>query len=144
MYITKNTDYSLRAMILLALQEEDELLSIEEISTQLSVSKAHLMKIINQLAALDFVETIRGRHGGVRLHYHPSEINIGDVFRQLEEITEIIDCSDGPCLFQGSCTLYSAFEIATQAFLETLDNYTLADLTKRRSHLKKIVFRPHR
>ena len=139
MYITKGTDYSLRALMLLALQSDEELLSIEEISQQLKVSRAHLMKIINQLAALDFVETIRGRNGGVRLHYHPSEINIGDVFRQLEEITRIVDCSDGPCLFQGSCALSVAFDKASEAFLQTLDGYTLADLVKRRGHLQRLV-----
>jgi len=126
-------------MILLALQAEDVLLSIEDISDQLNVSKAHLMKIINQLAALDFVETVRGRAGGVRLHYHPADINVGEVFRQLEEITDIVDCSDGPCLFQGSCELNAAFDKATEAFLDVLDEYTLADLVKRRNHLHKII-----
>ena len=125
--------------MLLALQKKGELLSIEEISVQLSVSKAHLMKIINQLAALEFVETVRGRYGGVRLYDKPADINIGDIFRQLEEITEIVDCSDGPCLFQGSCVLNTAFEKATEAFLQTLDAYTLADLVRKRSHLQKIV-----
>ena len=140
MYITKNTDFSLRTLMLLAIQPDGELLSIDTISSTLSLSKAHLMKIVNQLAVLDFVETVRGRHGGVRLHYALEEINIGDVFRQLEEITVLVDCHDGPCIFQGSCTLDRAFRSATEAFLKELDSYTLADLVKRKGHLQKIVF----
>ena len=82
---------------------------------------------------------VRGRSGGVRIQYDHSEINIGQVFRDLEEITNIVNCDDGPCLFQGNCKLSEAFDKASEAFLQTLDQYTLADLVKRRSHLQKIV-----
>lgn len=139
MYITKNTDYSLRTLMLLALQPPGELISIEEISGTFRISKAHLMKIVNQLSNLNLVETVRGRRGGVRLHHDHSRINIGNVFRQLEEITNIVDCDDGPCLFQGACALDKALQKATDAFLSELDQYTLADLVKRRAHLQKIV-----
>ena len=139
MYITKQTDYSLRTLMLLALQPQDELMSIGEISNALNISRAHLMKIVNQLAQLDIVETVRGRSGGVRIHYDHSEINIGQVFRDLEEITDIVNCDDGPCVFKGSCKLHDAFQKASQAFLHELDQYTLADLVKRRSQLQKII-----
>ncbi len=139
MYITKQTDYSLRTLMLLALQPPGELMSIEEISNTFEISRAHLMKVVNQLAQLDLVETVRGRTGGVRIHYDHSEINIGEVFRQLEEITELINCDDGPCLFKGNCKLDLALKKASEAFLHELDQYTLADLVKRRSHLKKII-----
>jgi len=141
MYITKQTDYSLRTLMLLALQPPEELVSIEEISNTLDISRAHLMKIVNQLAQLDLVETVRGRTGGVRIQYDHSEINIGQVFRDLEEITNIVNCDEGPCLFQGNCKLSEAFDKASEAFLHELDQYTLADLVKRRSHLQKIVLR---
>lgn len=141
MYITKNTDYSLRTLMLLALKPADELMSIEEISDTLSVSKAHLMKVVNTLATLELVETVRGRNGGVRLYQDHGEINIGYVFRQLDEVTDIVDCHGEPCLFVGSCELSKIFNSATEAFLEELDNYTLADLVKKRGRLQKIVFR---
>jgi len=141
MYITKNTDYSLRTLMLLALNPPEELMSIEEISDTLSVSKAHMMKVVNQLATLGLVETIRGRSGGVRLFHENDEINIGTVFRQLDEISNVVDCDSDPCIFNGACKLRKIFDQATQAFHEELDKYTLADLVKRRSHLQKIVFR---
>jgi len=114
MYITKQTDYSLRTLMLLALQPPEELVSIEEISNTLDISRAHLMKIVNQLAQLDLVETVRGRTGGVRIQYDHSEINIGQVFRDLEEITNIVNCDEGPCLFQGNCKLSEAFDKASE------------------------------
>ena len=125
--------------MLLALQPPGELMSIGEISNTFAISRAHLMKVVNQLAQLDLVETVRGRTGGVRIHHDQSEINIGDVFRQLEEITELVNCDDGPCLFKGNCKLDLAFQKATQAFMQELDQHTLADLVKPRSHMQKIV-----
>ncbi|MFK7855840.1 MAG: Rrf2 family transcriptional regulator [Granulosicoccus sp.] len=139
MYITKLTDYSLRTLMLLALQPKGELMSIEQISDTFNISRAHLMKVVHQLAKLDLVETVRGRSGGVRIHYDHNELNIGEVFRQLEEVTELVACSDGPCLFQSSCKLERALQKATNAFINELDQYTLADLVKQRSHLQKIV-----
>lgn len=139
MYITKQTDFSLRTLMLLALQPPGELMSIEEISSTFEISRAHLMKVVNQLAQLDLVETVRGRTGGVRIHYDHSEINVGEVFRQLEEITELVNCDEGPCLFKGNCKLDQALKKASDAFLRELDQYTLADLVKRRSHLQKII-----
>ena len=116
-------------------------MSVEEISKTLSVSKAHMMKVVNQLATLELVETIRGRSGGVRLLHNKADINIGTAFRQLDEISNVVDCESEPCLFNGTCELKKIFDQATEAFLQELDNYTLADLVKRRSHLQKIVFR---
>jgi len=139
MYITKNTDYSLRTLMLLALQEPEERISIVEISETFGISRGHLMKIVNQLANLHLVDTARGRSGGVKLDLKHSDINIGSVVRQLEEITQIVNCDDGPCLFRGTCNLERAFQKATEAFLNELDKYTLADLVKQRSHLQKIV-----
>lgn len=139
MYITKQTDYSLRTLMFLALQPREELMSIEKISKTLSISRAHLMKIVNKLSTLDYVETVRGRSGGVRIRYEYSEINIGEVFRQLEEITDIVNCDEGPCLFRGNCMLKHAFKNAELAFLGELDQFTLEDLVKRRSHMQKII-----
>ncbi len=139
MHITKNTDYSLRTLMLLALQPPGERISIEKISETFSISRGHLMKIVNQLANLHLVETTRGRSGGVRLDLEYSDINIGSVVRQLEEVTRIVNCDDGPCLFKGACNLERAFQKASDAFLHELDQYTLADLVKQRSHLQKIV-----
>ena len=139
MYITKNTDYSFRTLMLLAVQPSEQLTSIEQISASLQVSRAHLMKVVNRLATLALLETVRGRHGGVRLMSDASDINIGTVFRQLEEIDKIIDCDDGPCVFQGACKLDKIFRDASEAFMAELDQYTLADLVRRKSQLLKVL-----
>jgi len=139
MHITKNTDYSLRTLMLLALQDGDERISIKQISQTFNISRGHLMKVVNQLSRLQLVDATRGRNGGVRLGLKLEDINIGSVVRQLEEVTRIVDCEDGPCLFRKACNLERAFQKATEAFLSELDQYTLADLVRQRTHLQRIV-----
>lgn len=141
MYVTKHTDYAFRTLMLLAIQTPGELMSIEEISESLHVSRAHMMKVVNRLSTLNVVETVRGRHGGVRLWGSHEDINIGAVFRQLEEIDPIINCEDGPCVFHGACRLDGIFRDAAEAFMQELDQYTLADLVVRKPMLQRLIRR---
>lgn len=141
MYVTKHTDYSFRTLMLLAMQKPDMLMSIAEISKSLNISKTHLMKVVNRLATLELVETVRGRHGGVRLWCNLEDVNIGTVFRELEEIEVIINCGDGPCLFLGICRLDKMFHDAAESFVRELDRYTLADLVHNKLQLQTVIRR---
>lgn len=116
-------------------------MSIEEISESLNVSRTHLMKVVNRLASLELVKTVRGRYGGVRLWCDLEDINIGAVFRELEEIEEIINCDDGPCLFRGVCNLDKMFQDASESFIRELDKYTLADLVHNKPQLQAVIRR---
>jgi Rrf2 family nitric oxide-sensitive transcriptional repressor len=128
MHITKYTDYSLRTLMLLALQEADHRLSITEISETLRVSNNHLMKVVNNLARLGLVDSMRGRGGGIRLVPRTRQMTIGAAIRQLEPVEPLVDCDSGPCLFRGRCELDLALRRATQAFLDELDKQALSDL----------------
>lgn len=130
MHITRYTDYSLRTLMLLALQEADQRLSIAEISETLRVSHNHLMKVVNNLARLGLVDSVRGRGGGIRLVPHTRQLTIGAVMRRLEPVEPLVDCDAGPCLFRGRCELDLALQRATQAFLNELDKQTLSDLVR--------------
>ena len=127
MHITKYTDYSLRTLMLLALEEADQRLSIAEISETLRVSRNHLMKVVNNLARLGLVDSVRGRGGGIRLEPRTRNMTIGAVMRQLEPVEPLVDCDTGPCPFRGGCELDLALQRAMQAFLDELDKQTFSD-----------------
>ena len=66
MRLTVYTDYALRVLMYLALKE-DRLATIAEIAESYDISRNHLMKVAHQLGVAGYVETVRGRGGGLRL-----------------------------------------------------------------------------
>ncbi len=133
MQLTRYTDYSLRVLIYLAVHQE-ELATIEGIAKAYGISKAHLMKIVHQLGLAGYLETVRGRGGGLRLAQPPEKIRVGEVVRHTETmpLVECFDPKTSHCRIETVCHLRAALTDALEAFLRTLDGYTLADLVVRR------------
>jgi Rrf2 family nitric oxide-sensitive transcriptional repressor len=129
MHITRYTDFSLRVLIYLAVQT-DRLTTIQEIAESYDISKNHLMKIVHQLNRMGYIETVRGKNGGMRLHRAPSDINIGVLVRETEQDMNIVECfsSNDTCRISPVCGLRGMFGEAMDAFLKTLDQYTLEDV----------------
>ncbi|HEX3776397.1 MAG TPA: Rrf2 family transcriptional regulator, partial [Polyangiaceae bacterium] len=92
---------------------------------------------VHLLGQLGYIETLRGRGGGMRLGMVPSEIRIGQLLRQTEESFELVDClaknGERSCRITSACKLRGMFEEALRAFLGTLDRYTLADIVEGRA-----------
>jgi Rrf2 family transcriptional regulator, nitric oxide-sensitive transcriptional repressor len=144
MRLTLNTDYSLRVLIHVGLCG-DRLTTINDIAQSFGISKAHLMKVVNDLSQNGYLETVRGRKGGIRLMREPRHINIGQVVRDTENQLAVIGCLErrGYCQIERACVLRSSLQDATQAFLAVLDTYTLADLIKPRRALSSLLFDGH-
>jgi len=142
MHLTNYTDYSLRVLIYLAIKPQDQLSNIKEIADAYNISKNHLMKVIYQLGKLELVETIRGRGGGIRLARSPKDINIGSVVRQTEEGFVMVECFDqakNSCMLSPACKLKSVLNEALRAYLNILDQYTLADLVLNQDQLLELM-----
>ncbi|WP_339806817.1 Rrf2 family transcriptional regulator [uncultured Marinobacter sp.] len=129
MHITRYTDYSLRVLIYLSVRQ-DRLTTIQEIAESYDISRNHLMKVVHQLNRKGYIETVRGKSGGMRLHRHPNTINIGVLIRETEQDLTLVECQspNGKCVITPVCGLKSVFTEALEAFLKTLDNYTLDDI----------------
>jgi len=142
MQLTRYTDYSLRVLIYLGVRPEG-LATVEEIAVAYGISKAHLTKIVHRLGLAGYVETVRGRGGGLRLARQPERIRIGEVVRHAEEAMALVECFDPDtnlCRIEPACGLRAALQDALDAFLRTLDGYTLADLVgRRRKSLAQIL-----
>ena len=74
MRLTLYTDYSLRVLLFLGAKEPEALSTIKEISDAYGISKNHLMKVTHELGKMGYIETIRGRGGGIRLAKRPEAI----------------------------------------------------------------------
>jgi Rrf2 family nitric oxide-sensitive transcriptional repressor len=127
--LTRYTDYAMRVLLYLGSQPEGELVSISEISRAYDISQNHLMKVVNDLVNGGYLESVRGRFGGVRLARPAAEINVGAVIRHTEEGFELVDC--GTCVVASACGFTGALGKALAAFMAVLDGYSLADLIER-------------
>lgn len=130
MRLTTYTDYALRVLMYLGLRG-DGLSTIQEIAEQYGISKNHLMKLVHVLGQLGYVETIRGKKGGLRLARRPEAITVGEIVRRMEPDMALVECfrsADVPCRIVKTCILQDALGEALDRFLETLDRYTLSDL----------------
>lgn len=136
MKLTRYTDFALRVLIYLALNP-DRQCSIAEIAVSYGVSENHLMKVVQQLAREGLVASTRGRSGGLRLGIAPQEIRIGAVVRLTEPDMDLAECAK--CIISGVCGLTSVFGQATEAFLHTLDEVTLADVIRSGDRLHALL-----
>ena len=138
MHLTKHTDISLRVLMHLA-AFPDELGTVKDISERYRVSRHHLVKVVHRLSGLGYLNTVQGRGGGISLALKPEEIQIGQVVRDMEASVEVIDCAGSNCPLTPGCLLKRALNRATDAFLDTLDEYSVADLVKNRGLIVRLV-----
>jgi Rrf2 family nitric oxide-sensitive transcriptional repressor len=130
MRLTSFTDYTLRTLMYLG-THRDRLVTIQDIADLHGISKNHLMKVVYQLGLAGYVETVRGRNGGLRLKREPSEINLGAVVRSTETdffMAECFDRAHDSCPLSHDCRLQHALATATFAYLAVLDGQTLESL----------------
>jgi Rrf2 family nitric oxide-sensitive transcriptional repressor len=140
MRLTEHTDYALRTLIYLGVRG-DRLTPVGEVADAYGLSKNHLLKVANHLAAAGYVQTVRGNGGGLRLAQPAEAINIGAVVRVTETDMNLVPCfcDAGGCRIETGCLLRATLSSALRAFLAELDRTTLADLIKPRPMLKRLL-----
>ncbi len=136
MRLTKYTDYGIRVLIHLS-TFDDELGSIREIARTFDISQDHLKKVVQDLSSAGYIESVRGRNGGIRLARPADEINLGKVLRHTEGLNELIQCAG--CPVAPVCGLPPVLAEATAAFVAVFDKYTVADLVNRKSEIRKLL-----
>ncbi|MDE2430576.1 MAG: Rrf2 family transcriptional regulator [Burkholderiales bacterium] len=127
MQLTHFTDLGLRVLIYLTYPDRDEPVTISEIAERFAVSRNHLVKVVHFLALQNWIVTTRGKGGGMALAQPVDTYRMGQIIRQLEGHTELIDCSKPACSLKGNCQLKAILDSAHRQFYEALDAYTLQD-----------------
>jgi Rrf2 family nitric oxide-sensitive transcriptional repressor len=143
MRLTVYTDFSLRVLMYVALHPERRP-TIAEIASRYGISKNHVMKVVHQLGVAGYIETVRGRDGGMRLARPAADIVLGEVVRRTEPDLALAPCLDpvnAACVITPACKLRRALHQARSAFLAVLDDYSLADLVDNRDALRDLFAR---
>ena len=142
MRMTLHSDYALRMLVYLAMRP-DEVATASEIAAAYDLSRNHLLKVALNLRKGGFVETTRGRMGGLRLSKPASEMTVGQVVRFVEEDFALVECfraDGGNCVISPACRLKDIFHEALSAYLAVLEKYTLADVVGDRTALSLLFF----
>lgn len=168
MRLTNYSDYALRSLIYLAVKPDPYMLAnISDIADSYKISKSHLTKIIHQLGQLGYIDSVRGKNGGIRLARAPKDINLGVLIKQIEPdftlvecfatklpnsekgarqqgfpltlIDELADKTDSGCVISPACQLKGVFFEALTAFINVLEGYTLADIINNKAELSQLL-----
>jgi Rrf2 family nitric oxide-sensitive transcriptional repressor len=127
MRFTTYTDYSLRVLMYLA-RNTNETSTISEMAEFFKISRNHLVKVVHHLGIIGYIETIRGRSGGIKLAKPPKEIRLGDVVRQTEPDVNLLECltpQSNSCVIDKQCRLKGILAVAQSDFIKGLNQYSL-------------------
>lgn len=128
MRLTDKTDYSLR--VLIYLMQKGNKVTIQEIADFFEISKNHLRVVVNDLARLGLIITMTGPNGGIAFNEDSSNVLLGDLFQNLEDLT-LVECfkkEGNSCAITKTCKLKHALKKANESFLNELNQYSLKDL----------------
>ncbi|MCB2050269.1 MAG: Rrf2 family transcriptional regulator [Novosphingobium sp.] len=136
MRLTRYTDYAFRVLFHAAVNN-DRAVPVSEIARTFDISQNHLVKVVHDLVKSGYLVSTRGRSGGVSLARPADQIRLGEVVRHTEPDMHLIDCVG--CLILPACRLPRPMEEAINAFVATLDRYTLADIVRQSDGLERFL-----
>ncbi len=130
MYLSKFTDYSFRILMYLG-NNPDKLSTVDELSSILGLSTHHVKKIVYKLSKNNYISSLKGRNGGIKLGMDPKDINLGKLLEITEDNLDILECfsiENNTCSLNNCCKLKPIINDALESFKLELSKYTLDDI----------------
>ena len=139
MRLSLQTDYALRTLMYLAAREERA--TVDSVATFYGISAAHVARVVNLLARLGYVRSIRGIGGGIELARRPEAVPLGDVILAFEGNMHLLECvsAENVCVIESFCRLKKVLAEAERLQLEYLKSQTLADVLPTRRQLARVT-----
>ena len=133
MKLSARSRYGLRALVELALQQDEGLVPLRDVARRQEISLPYLEQLVTPLIAAGLVKSTRGTRGGVSLARLPSEIRLSEVVRALEGSLAPVECVNDPTLCHRSdgCVSRDVWREMLEAMMQVLDSMTLQDLVER-------------
>jgi len=141
MHINRFSDLALRLLMYLSSRPEpmQATVTVRVAAGMFNVPYAHLVKVAHQLGQQGFLITSKGAGGGLRLARAAESTSVCEIMRVVEPGDAVVDCHSQPCPLAGACLLKGALDSAYAAFLDRLDEYSLAEVA-RTPRLQKLVY----
>ena len=127
--VSEAASLALHTMVLLA-ASSDRLWSTHDIADTLDASEAHLSKVLQRLARMDLVRSVRGPKGGFSLMRSPESISLLDVYESIEGPLAKTDCLLGRRLCDGTnCILGTLLKNTNREVKKYLSKTKLSGVT---------------
>jgi Rrf2 family protein len=134
MWVSKKTDYALRALFTLVDHFGGTPIPIRELARRNDVPKRFLEQILLDCKAKGWVDSVAGIRGGYLLAKNPAKITMGEVVRHFDGILAPIDCVSVAgykrCSQESVCRFRRVFLDVRNYVAGVMDRSTLADVAK--------------
>ena len=128
--LNRESQYAIRALVLLAVEEGRRSLSGREIAARTDVPERLLARVLGRLVAADIVESRIGRTGGYALRRAPATLSILEIVETVEGPTRSTRCvlRQRGCDPAAPCAIHPTWSSAQDGVIGTLGESTLAAL----------------
>jgi Rrf2 family protein len=143
MKLSVRGEYALRALLVLSLHYDENVVRIQTIAEEQRIPKKFLEQILNDLKRLGAVESKRGVHGGYRLARPPEHVTLASVVRHMEGAMAPVSCVSErfyercTCPDEARCAIRDVMKEAREAVVRIMERLTLADLRDRARRLEQ-------
>lgn len=127
MRLTRESEIAIHTLLACAARP-NEMVQTREIAEASGTTKDYSAHIVARLVRAGFLRSYRGRMGGLQLAIQPSDINIGAVMRLIQPTLANTGKRGRPAAPSPKTAFDAVMHVATNSFLATLDDFTLADL----------------
>jgi len=136
MQLTRQTDYAIRILMYLAALPEDEIAQIQQVCDYFDIPRNHASKIVVKLVKLGYIQTYRGKQGGIALSRPAARINLRDVVETMEPTLNPVNCQQpSKCRLLPDCRLKKVLSDAVRQYLMVVGEYSLADVMGKKTPL---------
>ena len=130
--VSKESDYGMFLLTLLALVPDSERVSARKLSAQSGVPFPMASKILKLLAREGLLCSQRGPKGGYSLTRRPDRVSVADVVTALEGPLSITECIEHPgdCHQEANCGVRSNWAVINTVVHEALSKVSLVEMTR--------------
>ena len=132
MHIPIRVDYGVRALVDLALHEDEGTVRAADIAKRTGIPEPYLAQLLHTLNKKGFVRSQRGPNGGHMLAKDQEEIRLSQVMACLGGTETVVGCLDdvSMCIHVPSCAQREVWRMVEEAIFNILDSTSIANLVE--------------
>jgi len=129
-FLTRNTDYALRALIYMASHERR--VSAQELISELKIPAAFLRRLLQQMGKNGILQPHKGKGGGFSLRISPDKIKLVDVMEIFQGGFGLTNCifKKAICPNKAACALRHKIRRIEENVLAELRSTSVGSLLK--------------